>query len=103
MATSPDVRGHTRFWIIQRILATVAAAPWVYLLWSGYDLCFGKRAVPPNQQQLQFYVYEPAAGLAVSIIFVIVARRVPPAVAWVVCVILLLIVLWLISMWGGGI
>jgi hypothetical protein len=102
MVHTSDVR-HTRFWILQRVLAIIATAPWVYLLWSGYDLCFRKGAASPNRQQLSLYVYGPAAGLAVATIFVVIARRVPAAIAWVVCVILFVAFFWLFGMWGGGI
>jgi hypothetical protein len=68
----------SKFWSARRILATIAGVPWGYLVWSGYDLCYGPNvhAGPgyPNKGQEGLYLMVPSTGLLVGIaLFVIFA------------------------------
>jgi predicted metal-binding membrane protein len=91
-----------RFWVLQRVLAIIAVVLWAYLLWSGYDLCYGKGAAPPNHGQLQLYLQGPAVGLGVAILFAAVAKKVPLTLAWAIFAAEVFAFIWVCSMWGGG-
>jgi hypothetical protein len=100
--STPSTTIRRGFWIQQRVVAMIALLPWVYLLWSGYDLCFGSGAQSPNQQQLRFYLGIPIVGCAVAVILMSIAHKVPIALVWLIFVIQLLAFLWVFSRWGGG-
>jgi hypothetical protein len=96
-----------KFWSAQRILASIACAPWAYLAWSGYDLCYGPRVhtVPgyPNEGQVHLYVVEPLIGLLVSMAIFIVANKLPKVVSAVIFCFQLLALLPVVLPWTGGI
>jgi hypothetical protein len=95
------------FWSLRRILATITGVPWAYLVWSGYDLCYGShaQAVPgyPNQAQLHLYVLTPAIGLIVSIALLALANKIPIWLEWIVFCIQFVALVLVLAMWGGGI
>jgi len=95
-----------KFLSIRRILPTVAGVPWAYLVWSGYDLCYGPyaRAVtgPPNKGQVSFYMIVPATGLLVGLSLIVLANKIPLWIEWIALGIQLLALLLVLMMWGGG-
>jgi hypothetical protein len=97
---TPNPRG---FWVKQRVVASIALLPWIYLVLSGCDLCFGSGAQSPNEQQLRFYVVTPIVGCAVAVIILSIAHKIPVALEWVIFIIQLSAFLWVFSRWGGGI
>src|ERR1700678_1358547 len=86
------------FWSFRRILATIAVVPWAYLLWSGYDLCFGPHAQAvtgyPNQGQVHLYVVLPAAGLVIALALFVLANRVA---VWFECLTFFMQLIFLIT------
>ena len=92
-----------RFWVKQRVVALIALLPWIYLLWSGCDLCFGSGAASPNAQQLRFYVVTPLVGCALAVIVISIAHKISVALEWVIFVIQMAAFLWVFGRWGGGV
>jgi hypothetical protein len=95
------------FWSAQRILASIACAPWAYLAWSGYDLCYGPsvHTVPgyPNEGQVQLYVVEPLLGLLISFAIFTFANKLPAVASGVIFCFQLLALLPVVLPWTGGI
>jgi hypothetical protein len=95
-----------KFWSVRRILTTVAGAPWAYLVWSGYDLCYGPYAHsvtgPPNKGQVILYVIVPATGLLVALALIVLANKIPLWIEWIAFGIHLLALIFVLMMWGGG-
>jgi hypothetical protein len=99
--TCAESRG---FWSAQRILASIACAPWAYFAWSGYDLCYGPRVhTVPNEGQVHFHVVEPLIGVLVSIAIFIVANKLPTLASAVIFCFQLLALLLVVLPWTGGI
>ena len=93
-----------KFWSGQRILGSIACAPWAYLAWSGYDLCYGPSArIDPNEGQVQLYVVEPLIGLVISIAIFIVANRLPKLASAVIFCFQSLALIPVVMPWSGGI
>ena|SRR5216684_511405 len=97
----------SKFWSARRILATIAGVPWAFLVWSGYDLCYGShvRVVPgyPNPGQVHLYVVVPVIGFLVSVAAFVFANKTPTWVGAFVFCLQLLALLPVIGMWGGGV
>ena len=95
------------FWSVRRILATIAAMPWGYLVCSGYDLCFGPhvRPVPgyPNSGQVHLYIVVPMIGFLVSVALFLLANRIAIWTAAIFFCLQCLALLPVISIWGGGV
>jgi hypothetical protein len=96
-----------KFWSAQRILASIACAPWAYFAWSGYDLCYGPRVhtVPgyPNEGQVHLYVVEPLIGLLIGVAIFVVANKLPTVASVVIFWFQLLALLLVVLPWTGGI
>lgn len=86
-----------------QLRATLAILPWGYFLWSGYDLCYGSGAAPPNIGQVRLYVVAPAVVTAVGFILLALARKMPQWLSWTFFAVQILALLPLIAFWGGGI
>jgi hypothetical protein len=97
----------SKFWSVRRILATIAAVPWAYLVWSGYDLCYGPHVQTvvgyPNQGQVRLYVVIPAIGLFVSIGLLALANKVPVWLEWIIFCIQFLALFPVLAIWSGGV
>jgi hypothetical protein len=92
-----------KFLVKQRVVALIALLPWIYLVWSGCDLCFGSGAPSPNAQQLRFYVVTPLVGCTLAVIVVYIAHKIPVVLKWVIFVIQMAAFLWVFGRWGGGV
>jgi hypothetical protein len=96
-----------KFWSGQRILASIACAPWAYLAWSGYDLCYGPSARivagHPNEGQVHLYVVEPLIGLVISVAIFIVANKLPKLASAVIFCFQSLALIPVVMPWSGGI
>lgn len=92
---------------MRRVLAAMAGLPWAYLIWSGYDLCYGShvRAVPgyPNSGQVHLYIVVPLIGFLVSVAFFVLANRIPMRAGAIVFCLECVALLPVLGMWGGGI
>jgi hypothetical protein len=103
---TPDTESR-KFWTARRILTSVGCMPWAYLVWSGYDLCYGSSVHPvpgyPNQGQVHLYVVAPIIGLLISIAAYVVANRIPTWAAALAFCVEFLALFPLIALWGGGI
>jgi hypothetical protein len=86
-----------------RLPAALAIAPWAYFLWSGYDLCYGPSATPPNSGQVHLYVVAPAVGTAVALVVLALAHKIPQWLGWVFLVVEIMALLVVILPWGGGV
>jgi hypothetical protein len=97
----------SKFWSARRILATITGVPWAYLVWSGYDLCYGPhvRVVPgyPNPGQVHLYVAVPLIGFLVSIAVFVLANKIPIWVGAIVFCLQVLVLLPVLGMWAGGV
>jgi len=97
----------SKFWSARRIAATIAGAPWAYLLWAGYDLCYGPQARVmagyPNSGQVHLYIVAPFIGLIVSIAFFVLANKIPIWAAAIIFCLEVLSLLPLLGLWGAGI
>jgi hypothetical protein len=86
-----------------RLPAALAIAPWAYFLWSGYDLCYGRGAMPPNSGQVHLYVVAPAIGTTVAVVLLALAHKTPRWLGWGFFVVQILALVVIILPWGGGI
>jgi hypothetical protein len=96
-----------RVWSGQRILAAIAVIPWAYLLWIGYEFCYGPRVqhmpVVPNRSQIHLYVVTPAVGFAISLALLFVANKLPLWIEVILFIIQLVALVPVLGMWGGGV
>jgi hypothetical protein len=90
----------------RRILVAISIVPWMYLTWSGYDLCYGPRVSAvsgyPNQEQLHLYVVTPVVGLIVNIALFAAANKLSVWLHWIVAFIQALTLATVLARWGGG-
>jgi hypothetical protein len=86
-----------------RLPAALSLVPWVYFLWSGYDLCCGRGELPPNRGQVQLYVVAPAIGVAIGAILLVLAPRIPGRLRWLFFAAQLAALMPLVGAWTGGI
>jgi hypothetical protein len=95
------------FWSVRRILATIAGLPWAYLVWSGYDLCYGPhvQAVPgyPNAGQMHLYIVVPLIGFVVSAALFAFANKIRMWAGAIVFCLQWLTLIPVLGMWGGGV
>jgi hypothetical protein len=86
-----------------QLRAALAVAPWLYFLWSGYDLCYGPRATPPNSQQVHLYIVAPAVGAVVGLLLLASAQKTPRWLGWLFFFLQIFALIPIMGLWGGGI
>jgi hypothetical protein len=95
------------FWSVRRILATIAGLPWAYLVWSGYDLCYGPRVREvlgyPNAGQVHLYIVVPLIGFLVSVALFALANKIRMWAGAIVFCLQWLALIPVLGMWGGGV
>jgi hypothetical protein len=95
------------FWSLRRILATIASLPWAYLVWSGYNLCYGPHVLAvagyPNAGQVHSYIVVPLIGFLVGVILFALANKIPMWAGALVFCLQCLTLIPVLGMWGGGV